>query len=483
MKTRLMLLLLVALAPNVLNAAEFRAGAAVGDITPTKWPVYLVGSFSERPAEKAWDPLSARALVLDDGRTRLAIVIVDSCLIPRVLFDEVKRRASKATGIRSDHMLMAATHTHSAPASLDRLFAKASEEYLKVLKRGIVDAVKQANANLEPAKLGWGHVDVPEHVHNRRWFMKSGGIVPNPFGETTDRVRMNPPRGRGLLDRPAGPIDPQVSFISVQAKGGRPIALLANYSLHYVGGVPAGGVSADYFGEFARQIQKRIAPEEDDSQPPFVGILSNGTSGDINNINFTNPQPRKKPFEQIRYVADSVADEVFEVYKKTKHRDSITLAMAERELTLDIRKPTAEQLKRAKQFLAEPDESKLPRRAKAYAEFAVRLAEMPPTEDIILQAIRIGDVGITSVPCEVFAEIGLDIKEQSPLKPTFTIELANGWNRYLPTPRQHRLGGYETWLGTNMLEIQASEKIVHVVLDLLRDVSHYEPKRQRDSNE
>ena len=318
MKTRLMLLLLLLLTPNLLCAAEFRAGAAVGDITPTKWPVFLVGSFSERGAEEAWDPLSARALVLDDGETRLAIVIVDSCLIPRTLFDEVKTGASKATGIRADHMLISATHTHSAPASLDRLFAKASDEYLDVLKSGIVEAIKQANANLEPAEIGWGQVDVPEHVHNRRWHMKSGGIVPNPFGETTDQVRMNPPRGRGLLDRPAGPIDPQVSFISVRAKSGRPIALLANYSLHYVGGVPSGGVSADYFGEFAKQIKQRITPEENDSHPPFVGIMSNGTSGDVNNINFRDPQPRKKPFEQIRYVASSVADEVAKSLQEDK---------------------------------------------------------------------------------------------------------------------------------------------------------------------
>ncbi len=481
MKLRPTLLILLIVTPNLLCAAEFRAGAAVGDITPTKWPVYLVGSFSERGAEKAWDPLSARALVLDDGKTRLAIVIVDSCLIPRTLFDEAKQRASKVTGIRSDRMLMAATHTHSAPASLDRIVAKASDEYLDVLKRGIVEAVSQANANLEPAEIGWGQVDVPEHVHNRRWHMKPGGIVPNPFGETTDQVRMNPPRGRGLLERPAGLTDPQVSFISVRAKGGRPIALLANYSLHYVGGVPAGGVSADYFGEFAKQIKQRIATEEDDSRPPFVGVMSNGTSGDVNNINFRNPQPRKKPFEQIRYVAGSVADEVLQVYKKTKHRESTTLAMAQRELSLGIRKPTAEQLARAKRFLAEPDESKLPPRAKAYARFALELAKMSPTEDIVLQAIRVGDVGIASIPCEVFAEIGIDIKDRSPLKGTFTIELANGWNRYLPTPRQHRLGGYETWLGTNILEIQASEKIERAVLGLLRDVSSEEPTRQGDS--
>lgn len=463
--------LLLILAPSLVVAAEFRAGAAVGDITPTTWPVYLVGSFSERAAEKAWDPLSARALVMDDGRTRLAIVIVDSCLIPRALFDEVKQRASESTGIRPDHMLMAATHTHSAPASLDRLFAKASQEYLDVLKNGMVSAVKQANANLEPAEVGWGQVDVPEHVHNRRWYMKPGGIVANPFGETTDQVRMNPPRGAGLLDRPAGPVDPQVSFISVRAKDGRPIALLANYSLHYVGNVPAGGVSADYFGEFAKQIQQRIAPREVQGHPPFVGIMTNGTSGDVNNINFRDPQPRKKPFEQIRYVAGDVADKIAQVYEKTKHHEFVTLAMAQRELTLNVRKPTAEQLARAKRFLDEPDESKLPRRAKAYAQFAIDLANRPPTEGLILQAIRIGDVGIAAIPCEVFAETGLAIKKHSPLKTTFTIELANGWNRYLPTPRQHELGGYETWLGTSMLEIGASEKIERVVLELLRDVA------------
>ena len=479
MKTRWIPLFLLPFAAGSLSAAEFRAGAAVGDVTPTSWPVQLVGSFSERGAEKAWDPLSARALVLDDGRTRLAIVIVDSCLIPRSLFDETKQQASQATGIRPDHMLMAATHTHSAPASLDRLFAKASDDYLKVLKRGIVEAVKQADSNLEPAEVGWGQIDVPEHVHNRRWFMKPGGIVPNPFGETTDQVRMNPPRGRGLLDRPAGPIDPEVSFVSVRAKDGRPIALLANYSLHYVGNVPPTGVSADYFGEFARQIKQRIAPQDGDGRPPFVGIMSNGTSGDVNNINFRDPQPRKEPFEQIRYVAGSVADEVWDVYKETEHRESVTLAMAQRELTLGVRKPTADQLARAKRFLAEPDDSKLPPRAKAYAEFGLELAKMPPTEDVILQALRIGDVAITSIPCEVFAEIGLEIKDRSPLETTFTIELANGWNRYLPTPRQHRLGGYETWLGTNMLEIHASEKIEDAVVDLLREVVVVEPSRKQ----
>ena len=466
----LCLVVAVGLPAISLQAEQIKAGAAVGDITPQVWPAPLVGNYQTRYATEAADPLLARALVLDDGSTRLAIVTVDSCLVARKVFDEAKRLASEATGIRTDRMLMAATHTHSAPPAADTFLYQTDESYLAVLRQGIVDAVKRAADNLEPAELGWGTVDVPQHVFNRRWHMKPGGIVPNPFGETTDQVRMNPPRDRALLDRPAGPTDPEVAFISVRSSGGRPIAVLANYSLHYVGGVPAERVSADYFGEFAKQIKRRVASHSDTESPPFVGILSNGTSGDINNINFLNPRGRREPFEQIRQVAEDVADEVFESWQHVEYRDDVTLAMAQREVELGLRRPTQEQIRRAQEFLAEPDESKLPRNAKPYAKITLLFAEMQPTDRLILQALRIGDVGITAIPCEVFVEIGLEIKQRSPHQRTFTVELANGWNRYLPTPRQHRLGGYETWLGTNMLEVKASDKITNVVLELLNEV-------------
>jgi len=282
----------------------------------------------------------------------------------------------------------------------------------------------------------------------------------NPFGRNDDQVKMNPPRGKDVLERPAGPIDPQVMFLSVRTPEGRPIALLANYALHYVGGIPAGGVSADYFGEFARQMDKRLFPDgQQDALRPFVAIMSNGTSGDINNIQFANPQPRKPPMEQLRHVASLVADRVVEAMPEVEYSRDVPLAMAQSELTLKVRKPSEERVAQAKQFLAEPDEKKLPPRAKAYAKWTMKLDEHPGTEDLVLQAIRVGDVGITAIPCEVLVEIGLRLKQNSPLKPEFTIELANGHYGYLPDPRQHRLGGYETWLGTNILEIEASEKI------------------------
>src|SRR5690606_9100607 len=137
----------------------------------------------------------------------------------------------------------------------------------KFLTRRIADGVQRAINQLEPAKIGWGSAQEPSEVFNRRWYMKDTSLMSNPFGGF-DRVRMNPPRGSAALDRPAGPTDPEVAFVSVQSVDGRPIALLANYSLHYVGGVRGGDVSADYFGYFAQYIGEKLDAEK--QTPAFV---------------------------------------------------------------------------------------------------------------------------------------------------------------------------------------------------------------------
>jgi hypothetical protein len=103
-----------------------------------------------------------------------------------------------------------------------------------------------------------------------------------------------------------------------------------------------------------------------------------------------------------------------------------------------------------------------------YARETVQMAGYPDEVSIILQALRIGDLAITAIPCEVFAEIGLELKKKSPIKPEFTIQLANGYNGYLPTPAQHALGGYETWRAkSSYLEVGASPKITAKLLELL----------------
>jgi hypothetical protein len=254
----------------------------------------------------------------------------------------------------------------------------------------------------------------------------------------------------------------------VQPADGKPLALLANYSLHYVGGLPA--LSADYFGVFAEKIKELLGGDKS-----FVGIMSNGTSGNINNINFHVAGSKQGEGEQIRIVADSVAQAAFKAYKTIKHADWVPVAMAQKEIDLGVRLPSQDDIRRAEEILARAAEAKkkvLTTQPEIYARETVLMAKYPAQVPVILQAIKIGELGIVANPCETFVEIGLEIKQKSPLRPTFTIELANGYNGYLPTPEHHELGGYETWRArSSYLEVNASRKIMETWQELLREVT------------
>ncbi len=459
-------------APGVQKV--FRAGAAASNITP--WlDEGIVGGWSAPPATYIHDELHARCLVLDNGQTRLVLVIVDNLGLAREVCDAAKRQIRQHTGIPEDHVLIAATHTHSSISARPANVLKPQEDlsqYSQFLVRRISDGVRRAIVHLEPAHIGWGTIDIPEHLNNRRWFMKPEKKLINPFGGL-DKVRMNPPAGSPDLVKPAGPVDPELCFLAVRSVEGRPIALLANYSLHYVGGVPTGHISADYFGVFADRIQQLLGADR--LEPPFVGMLSNGASGDVNNIPFQNPRPAKKPYEQMRYVAHDLAQKVFEAYQKIAWQDWVPLGAQQTDLTLAVRKPTPEQLERARAIVAGAPPIKERPHEEIYARRIIQLYEASDTVNVPIQAVRIGPVGIGAIPFEVFAEIGLELKQKSPFRPTFTISHANGSYGYLPTPAQHALGGYETWLGTCRVEVEASNKIVQAILEMFGKLKEATP--------
>ncbi len=447
-------------------AKLLRAGAAAANITPPLGQ-RIIGGWSPIPATHVHDELHARCLVLDDGKTRVALVVCDNLGIAREVFDQARQWIGKETALPPGSVLMCSTHTHSAttargtaPLGGETLF-----EYQRFLARRIADVARRAMNNLEPARIGWGSTSAAEHVNNRRWFMKPGPELANPFGGT-DKVRMNPPRCHKNLIKPAGPTDPEVPFLSVKSKAGRPIALLANYSLHYVGGVKRGDVSADYFGIFADRIQQLL--KADRQHPPFVGIMTNGTSGDINNINFTAKTPRRRPYEQMTLVANDVAARVIEARKKVTYHDWVPLGVRMKDLALKARKPGPELLQWA-HAVQKRDKDAKPRhrREEIYARRTIAMSKSPDEVVIPLQAVRIGEIGIVAIPFEVFAEIGLGIKQRTPFEQSFTISFGNGSYGYLPTPEQHKLGGYETWLGTSRVELEASRKITDQLLAML----------------
>ena len=447
----------------------FRAGAAAVDITPTKLPVIVSGYTFERTADVVQDPLHARCLVLDDGIAQVAIVVVDTCIMPRDLIDRAKELAHEQTGIPTDRMLVSATHTHSAPSAMSVLGSRADPDYVEFLPGRIAEAIRRAHENLAPARIGWTVAKAPEHTHSRRWIMRPDRVGTDPFGRRLERAKMCPGYEDPNAVGPAGPVDSDLSLLSVQTTEGRPLALLANYSMHYFHATP---LSAGYYGRFVRHITKLIGA--DDREPAFVAMMSQGTSGDQMYMDFSKP----KPDLDIDTYASAVAEVAHEACGRIEYCDWVPLAMAEQRLTLRRRVPDAERLAWARDVVASM-EGRPPRtRPEVFAREQVYLHESPAAE-LKLQALRIGDLGVTAIPCEVYGITGLKIKAQSPFVPTINFSLANGEEGYIPPPEQHKLGGYSTWEArTAALEEQAEPKIVEAVLALLEQVAG-ESRRER----
>lgn len=445
----------------------FKAGAATANITPPLG-LEIVGNFAPRPvAKRIHDELQVRCLVLDDGSTRLAFAVADNLSLARDVWDEAKAKVHEITGIPVSNLMFSTTHTHSSVSALPS--QDPAKNYRAMLISKIAEGVKQAVANLEPARIAWGTGRLPQQVFNRRWLLKEGVTNPNPFGGQ-DHAVMNPSSSlRPNLLKPAGPTNPEVYCLSVQARDGRQIALLANYWLHYVGGVVPEEVSADYFGEFCRRLSELLPVAN--QQPPFVGILANGPCGDVNNNDYSGKTPavKREPYEKIKLVANDLAQEVLRVHGTLSYQHWVPLKAAAADLELAVRRPSPEMVTWAEAVLAKPKDAKpVHRLERPYAERTLAARDAKPDKlQAVIQAFRIGDLGIAAIPFEVFTETGLEIKARSPFQDTFTIELANGSNGYLPTPAQIDLGGYETWLGTNRVEREASVKITAKVLELL----------------
>jgi hypothetical protein len=448
------------------HADDFKAGAYAVDISPRTLPATQNGGFLEKSTDSLEDPLHARCLVLSDGRVTIAIAIVDSCMIPRDVCDAIKREVEKGCGIPPNRILIAATHTHSAPSMMDFcLGSRKDAAYTEFAIPRIASGIVRAHAKLEPAKAGWAAADAPQHTNCRRWIHQPNAYDNDPFGERTVRAMMHPGYQNPAYLCPAGPVDTEFTLLSIRSADDRPIAVLANYSMHYFGGTK--GFSADYFGDFARYLEKKLAGDTQ-SDRPFVGIMSQGTSGDLHWMNYSEPQ--RADYKRQQY-AHELGDIALRALQEVEYRSDTKLAMTEACIKLKRRLPSKARLEWADAINKNRGDLRPRNLPEVYAEQAVWLRDNPSAE-LVLQAVRIGELGITAIPNEVYSITGLKLKAQSPIQPLMNLELANGAEGYIPPPEQHYLGGYTTWPArTAGLETEAEPQIVETLLHLLEEIS------------
>lgn len=460
---------------RVQSGADFRAGAAAVNIDPPRLPVLRNGGFLQKVANRVVQPLFARSLVLEGGGERIAICVVDTCMVDRELCDRAKALVRERTGIREDRILISATHTHSAPSAMRALGCPADPEYPAFLVPKIAESIGRAAAAVRPARAGWAVADAGHYTNCRRWIYLPHKMREDPFGRISVRAMMHPGHVNPDTAGPSGPIDPDLTVLSIRDREGHPLAVLGNFSMHYFG---AEELSSDFTGEVCRLLEEALGTGPA-AGPPFVALMSQGTSGDLHFMDYALPaseQPFKgKPDGFARYCR-GLADLALGAVRDARHRADVTLAMAEARLRLNRRVPDEERLAWAAPIVA--GIQGVPKNQKEVYAMEAQWIRDNPGAELKLQAIRVGEWGMAAIPDEVYGITGLKLKMQSPLRPMMNIELANGAEGYIPPPEQHHLGGYTTWPArTAGLEVEAEPKIVEAVLGLLERVSG-KPRRE-----
>jgi len=447
--------------------ARFHAGAATANITPLL-DCAIAGSMTAKIGTEIHDELHVRSLVLDNGNARIALATVDSCAVAQEVFDAAKRDIAERVKIPASHVLLSATHTHSAPSGAF-LFQNAPDAfYQQWLGMRIADCVRLAAGRLRPAKVGYGIGREESLLFNRRYYMKPGSIPPDPFGRTTDQVMMNPPTASPDILKPAGPIDPDVGLLAVHGLDDQPIALYGTYSLHYVGGVPNAHVSADYFPLWGEHLLRLGgAPRE------TVATLANACSGNLNGVNVYQPPRRPPQYQHMNTVAAKLAAESLRVWRSIQFEEWMDLNATLDSVECGVRMPTGGDVSVAQRILNQAGPGPYTDRSHIYALETVQLHNgYGRTVQAPVQAIRIGKLGIATFPGEAFCELGLEVKKASPFEKTFLVELANGYNGYIPHEDAFSAGGYETWRAkSSYLTKDSAARMVRSALQQLNKIA------------
>ncbi|EPR68568.1 alkaline ceramidase [Cyclobacterium qasimii] len=422
---------------------NFQAGAASVVTTPPLGTI-INGDFVTHYAQKVHDPLHAKALVLKNEATTLVLVVVDICILGKELLDSTKAIIQNKFGISPEQVLISATHTHASGAVEDVHMVPADLAYRKRLPNLIVEAVEKALNTLKPAQLAFGTADAPEYVMCRRYWMKDSYTSLNPVTGKADLMKTNPFGVEDEIIKPLNTPDPELGFLAVKGLDDQWIALLGNYSLHYVGDWENGTISADYFGEFSNALREKL-----EAGTEFVGIMSNGTSGDINIWDFSGE--KKFPDGELaksKKIGNDLADKVLASLENVAWNKDPYLNNSFALVKAGRRMPSRDELESARAILAtggleelKPDTEGW---RKLYAREQMLLHEFADAAESPVQVFHIGEGKIGALPGEFFAESGLKVKAEVDF-PYFTISLANDNVGYVPPAHEIEKGGYETW--------------------------------------
>jgi hypothetical protein len=358
--------------------------------------------YGPRQSTGVHDPIFHRIVALDDGAQQAFLVASDLCLFSPSVYDELAAELKAETGIEPLQLWWTVTHTHSAPVvgppgMYDVLLKGRSEhawnrDYLRFVKTALISGIKEARGKLAPARIAAG-VGMARANINRRARDLDGTV------------------SLGL--NPDGPADRQIGVIRLDKTDGSPLALIANYAMH---GTALGGRFVEISGDAPGIVASYV--EEKWGAP---ALYINGAAGNLAPIYTVQPDVRGAHLGEFRVL---LGDKILETARG--------LAQGAPETTLWL----------GEKWVEAPRKSGLgwPADLPAYASKSAGGADLVRTP---VRFLRLGDTVLWGSPVELFCEIAIRVRNESPFRHTFFLGYTNGWLGYLPTAEAFRQGGYE----------------------------------------
>ena len=399
-----------------MTKASLRVGAAEVNITPSVG-TQMAGSLTPRPAAGVQDPLMIKAIVIESGGGKVAYVILDLIALMRPEGDAAVLLAAERTGIPADHILWAASHTHTGPYTSESVGAETALDraYLASIPARFAEAVESANDSLQPARVSRCRGHQLFLSHNRRVLYKDGRALNTwNIGHASPDVQCV-----GM----AGPVDPEVGILAFDDPAGNPLAVMFQYTLHANANHGA-YISGDYPAVVAARLRERFGPQ-------VVTLYVPGACGDLNSAGLS-----------YRQVGDALAGEIIaRMQDRRAMPGPVAIGADKREILVPYRDIHADQEQRLRDSGWPADCWDLFRQEQAI----MRREGMTETK-AMLQAWHIGDTAFASVPGELFLEWGLKIKRESSFPWTYPVELGGDCLGYLITQAALDTGGYESLL-------------------------------------
>lgn len=447
--------------PQRETAQTVRAGLAEIDITP---PVgyRLAGYFEERLSTGVHDPLHAKAIVLAQGDEKIALVFCDLVGLSLRVTDRARALASARTRIPIAHILIAATHSHTGPLfddvrekyfheqAVEKFGHDAQEKisYPDFLVQQLVRVISAAHARLQPAVIEAGIARQEGLAFNRRYQMKNGTVAFNPG-------QLNP----GIV-RPAGPTDPDVGMLLVRAPDRKWRGGLTVFAMHSdtVGGTL---LSADYAFYLQETLRRELGKN-------YLSAFAAGTCGDLNHINVAVKEP-VKGFAVAERLGGALGKTVLAHLAEAGTITHPSFAVNSKKISAPLQEVPPEKLVQARQNISRLNESGVGFLTKVEAVKALDLVEKGTNWPMEVQVFRLDrDTAIVGLPCEIFVELGLAIKAQSPFKKTIVMSICNDRPSYVPTKKAFTEGSYEV---TNArVKPGVGETLVETAVELLRQI-------------